>query len=66
MPDPMPTFGRPIGPWHRWFAWRPVNTVDRGWRWLIPTWRRRFQPHAYLDGPTFEWFLYVVERGDDG
>lgn len=29
------------GPEFRWFAWRPVNTVDRGWRWLRFVWRRR-------------------------
>ena len=23
-----------IGPWHRWFAWRPVLTEQHGWRWL--------------------------------
>lgn len=22
------------GPTFRWFAWRPVFTRDRGWRWL--------------------------------
>lgn len=21
-------------PWHRWFAWHPVNTQQHGWRWL--------------------------------
>jgi len=29
------------GPIHRWFAWRPVDTEDRGWRWLRLVWRRR-------------------------
>lgn len=33
------------GPAFRWFAWRPVWTGDRGWRWMRPVWRRR----AYLD-----------------
>lgn len=23
-----------IGPWHRWFAWRPVWTMQTGWLWL--------------------------------
>lgn len=22
------------GPWHHWFAWRPVRTEQHGWRWL--------------------------------
>lgn len=25
----------------RWFAWHPVDTADRGWRWLRPVWRQR-------------------------
>ena len=29
------------GPAFRWFAWRPVRTQDRGWRWLRKVWRRR-------------------------
>lgn len=33
-----PLFGTPVGPWFRWFAWRPVMTADRGWRWLIFVW----------------------------
>lgn len=38
---------RAYGPVHRWFAWRPVNTDDRGWRWLRLVWRRRY----YIDPP---------------
>lgn len=34
---PMITYG----PAFRWFAWRPVDTEDRGWRWLRMVWRRR-------------------------
>lgn len=29
------------GPAFRWFAWHPVDTKDRGWRWLRLVWRRR-------------------------
>lgn len=29
------------GPEFRWFAWYPVNTQDRGWRWLRMVWTRR-------------------------
>ena len=56
-----PLFGSPISPWHRWFAWRPVRTYDRGWRWLVPLWRRRYQTKLNLPGPTDRWFGYYVE-----
>ncbi len=49
-------FGTPIGPWFRWFAWRPVCTTDRGWRWLRPVWRRRYQTKPHLSGPVMCWF----------
>lgn len=32
---------RTYGPAARWFAWRPVITVDDGVVWLRPVWRRR-------------------------
>ena len=57
-------FGEPVGPWFRWFAWHPVNTIDRGWRWLVFTSRRRCQSHDYLDGPTVTWFQTVIDRGE--
>lgn len=60
----VPMFGNPIGPWFRWFAWRPVRTMDRGWRWLRPVWRRRYQSKSHLQGPMFQWFHHVVERTD--
>lgn len=61
MSAPRPLFGDPIGPWFRWFAWRPVRTVDRGWRWLRPVWRRRFQLKPYLSAPADQWFIAAVE-----
>lgn len=27
--------------WHRWFAWHPVGTPDRGLVWLRYVWRAR-------------------------
>lgn len=30
------------GPWHPWFAWRPVRTLWHGWRWLTRIKRRRW------------------------
>lgn len=56
-----PMFGFPIGPWHRWFAWRPVSTVDRGWVWLRRVSRRRYQTKTHLGGPTMHWFHYAFE-----
>ncbi|QMU19319.1 hypothetical protein [Gordonia rubripertincta] len=56
-----PAFGNPVAPWHRWFAWRPVNTIDRGTRWLIPIWRRRCQKKFYLEGGADFWFQYAVD-----
>lgn len=65
-PVPEPRFGFPIGPWFRWFAWHPTETMDRGWRWLCPVWRRRYQTHEYLDGPTRRWFsTRVTPPGKD-
>lgn len=61
-PMPSPSFAFPVGPWFRWFAWRPTRTVDRGWRWLRPVWRRRYQSHDHLDGPTMLYFLTSVVR----
>lgn len=58
-------FMSPVGPWFRWFAWHPVRTDDRGWRWLRPVWRRRMQTHDYLDGPTLTDWQSVVDREDE-
>lgn len=57
-----PRFGFPIASWHRWFAWRPVNTLDRGWRWMRFVERRRIHMHGYLDdyGPDM-WWQYAVD-----
>lgn len=57
-----PTYGHAVGPWHRRFAWRPIRTIDRGWVWLRPVWRRRCQSHDYLSGPIVEWWQNVVTR----
>lgn len=55
-----PAFGRPIADWHKWFAWRPVNTVDRGTMWLRFVWRRRIEKHDYLDGGPDRWFQHAA------
>jgi hypothetical protein len=65
--DPFrPAFGSPMTGWFLWFAWRPVDTVDRGWRWLCWVWRRRIQRHDWLEGGRDLWFQHAVEvdRGE--
>lgn len=50
-----------FGPEHLWFAWRPVDTEDRGWRWLTYVWRRR--QYLDIDGqPAMRFWVY--ERGE--
>lgn len=56
-----PAFGEPVSGWYRWFAWRPVNTVDRGWRWLKVVNCRRIYKHQFLDGGPDFWFQYAVD-----
>ncbi|UYL86609.1 hypothetical protein SEA_RADFAD_53 [Arthrobacter phage RadFad] len=56
-----PMFGRPVGDWYRWFAWRPVETVDRGRQWLRIVHRRRIHKHHYLDGGGDWWFQHAVK-----
>jgi hypothetical protein len=55
-----PAFGRPITPWWRIFAWRPIWTADRGWVWLRVVHRRRIAKHPYLDGGADLWFQHAV------
>ncbi|KAB2808330.1 hypothetical protein F9L07_22710 [Pimelobacter simplex] len=63
-----PLFGTPIAQPFRWFAWHPVHTGDRGWRWLRPVWRQRYQTKVHLPGPIHQWWHHDVERdgGDHG
>lgn len=48
------------GPEFRWFAWHPVWTTDRGYRWLRFVWRRRGYPPD-LPFPTKPWWSHRVE-----
>jgi hypothetical protein len=57
-----PRFGYPVTDWYRWYAWHPVETVDRGWRWLRPVWRRRIAKYPQLDGGPDFWWQTSVER----
>jgi len=56
--DFCPIFGFPGGPWHRWFAWHPVETYDGGWQWLRFIERRRIHKKPHLDGSPYRWWQY--------
>lgn len=58
-----PMFYDPVGPWHRWFAWRPVDTVTHGWRWFRVVERRRIQSKMYLPGPVDQGWQYRIPGG---
>jgi hypothetical protein len=53
-----PRFGNPVGPWHNWFAWKPVQTYDMRWVWLRRVRRRCIQKHEYLTGGADFWWQY--------
>jgi hypothetical protein len=57
-----PRFGEPVSDWYRWFAWRPIETVDRGTQWLRFVYRRRIYKHQYLDGGADWWFQHAVSK----
>lgn len=56
-------FGAPIGPWHRWFAWRPIRTYDGRGMWLRRVERRRIQIHDYIAAPLDQWWQYRALNG---
>lgn len=56
-----PRFGSPVSDWYRWFAWRPVETVDRGKQWLRIVNRRRIHKYHFLDGGADFWFQHAVK-----
>ena len=53
------------GPAHRWFAWRPVDTHDHGWKWLRSVWRqRRWVAVDHPRGPVRYWrYTITPPRG---
>lgn len=66
--DMKPRFAEPIADWYRYFAWKPIETLDRGRRWLWVVYKRKCQPHSYLSGPQTPFFQYRAtkpEAGDD-
>ncbi|MCE0510876.1 hypothetical protein LVJ59_17655 [Microbacterium sp. KKR3/1] len=50
--------------WFRWFAWHPVWTYDRGWRWLRFVWRRHVPPILGVRGAVWT-FDHRVSKGGD-
>lgn len=52
-----------VGPWHRWFAWRPVNTVTHGWKWWRRVERRRVQSGLHLPGLIDQCWQYRILGG---
>ena len=58
-------YGRAVSPWRKWFAWKPVDTVDCGWIWFKTVNRRRIQKHDYLPGDTEQWWQYVKILEED-
>jgi len=58
-----PLFGEPLGPWRKWFSWRPVKLADGGIVWLQWIVRRRVQTNPTLDGPSFDWWQYATMEG---
>ncbi len=51
-----PFYGDVVGPYHRWFAWHPVNTWNCGWQWLRMVYRRRVQLKDYLPPSAHPWW----------
>lgn len=49
-------------PEHRWFAWLPVDTEDRGWRWLRFLWRKGKTAPTILGHGGYRYWTYRVEK----
>lgn len=62
MNDLKPRFAEPVSNWYRYFAWKPVATWDRGYRWLTVVWKRKCQPHDYLQGSQSWFFQYRATK----
>ena len=43
------------GPWHAWFAWRPVWTRYHGWQWGCMLRRRRWWAPLGVPGAHEGW-----------
>jgi len=59
----MPLFGEPLGPWCKWFAWRPVKLTDGGFVWFRWVARRRIEGHNNLSPHPGNWWQYATTDG---
>lgn len=57
-------FGYPVGPVHRWFAWRPVRLWYGRWVWLKTVYRARVTKREYLHGPDWQFWTYSDAQAD--
>ena len=55
-------FGKPFGPVHDWFAWRPVRLYYGKWAWLKTVKRCRVSKFSTLAGPDRSWWTYSDEE----
>lgn len=51
-------FDRPIGDWHRWFAWHPVQTDTGDWCWLRHCERRLMAKPMFFTEQVRIWWQY--------
>lgn len=54
-----PMFGTPVSGWTRAWAWKPVHTLDHGYIWLRPYWRRRIHKKQHLPGGADFWWQNI-------
>ena len=57
------TFADPIADEYKWFAWYPVKTADKGYRFMTFVWKRKYGLHSYLSVPIGNFFMYATEQG---
>jgi hypothetical protein len=54
----LPNGTKQIREWEYVFSWKPIRTVDKGWVWLRPYWRRQIYTPATVDGVFEESYFY--------
>jgi hypothetical protein len=50
-------------PWHWWYAWRPVRSIDGRLLWLRTIKRRQFYFPVGLPGAPGPMFEYATDEG---
>lgn len=46
------------GPWHAWFAWYPVETMQHGWKWLQTVEREKRYPDPLIPFAPEPYWVY--------